>query len=153
MPVTGSRQILAPPHRVALALRDPRFLRTMGVAAEPIAADGKDDAAVDVALGAGQAHFALQADRVGTQVAYEVAGAEDPGLKTEIEQLLDRVQSEIAGPAEKGAEGPLVTGAQAIAGGSSLQPLPHLIFGMPLIFWAGTAVFLFIFVMMFSGYL
>jgi hypothetical protein len=151
MTVAGSRQILSPPHRVSVAMRDPEFLRRFGVHARPTDASEAVDGAADLTIGSAPVHFALQGDGLGTQLAYEAASDNESDLKAEIDRFLDRLQAEIAGPPEKAAAGPLVNTARVASRG--LPPLPGQIFGMPLVFWAGSAIFLFLCGMMFASYL
>jgi hypothetical protein len=159
MHIAGSRRILAPPHRVRSALADPGFLTralpaALATQAHPAASDRADSFVWT--LDGGEAKFQLTPGQEdSTQLAYDAdaEGDAEPRLKQSIETFLDTLQSEIAGPRETGADGPLVAVANAAQSGFPFRAMPNLIFGMPLIFWAGSAIFFFIFVFMFAAYL
>jgi hypothetical protein len=159
MHIAGSRRILAPPHRVQTALTDPDFLTaalpqplaSQAHLAEPASAGG-----IVWQLQGGEAKFQLTPGQEdSTQLAYDAdaEGDNESRLKNSIETFLDTLQSEVAGPRETGAQGPLVAAANAAQSGFPFRAMPNLIFGMPLIFWAGSAIFFFIFIFMFSAYL
>jgi hypothetical protein len=159
MHIAGSRLILAPPHRVHNALTDPGFLAASLL--PPLAAQvhpNEPESAGQVVwkLDGGEAKFHLTSvQEDSTQLAYDAdaEGDDEARLKRSIETFLDALQSGIAGPRETGADGLLTGAANAVQSGFPFRAMPNLIFGMPLVFWAGSAIFFFIFVFMFSAYL
>jgi len=151
MHIAGSRRILAPAHQVRSTLTDPHFLAAKAQLTEPMSAEQ-----IVWKLEGGEATFQLSPGQEdSTQLAYDADAEDDdePRLKQSIESFLDALQSQIAGPHETVADGPLVAAPNAVPSGFPFRAMPNLIFGMPLIFWAGSAIFFFIFVFMFSAYL
>jgi len=159
MHIAGSRRILAPPHRVRSALTDPGFLAASlppPLAGQAHQAEPMSGEHLVWKLDGGEATFQLSpGQEESTQLAYDAdaEGDDESRLKQSIESFLDALQSETAAPCETAAPGSLVAAVNAAHSGYPFRAMPNLIFGMPLIFWAGSAIFFFIFVFMFAAYL
>jgi len=159
MHIAGSRRILAPADRVRTALTDPAFLKASlppGVADQAHLGAHEPDEGVTWRLPGGEAVFRIAGGtKDATQLGYDADtdAGEEARLKASIDALLDTLQSEIAGPRETGAQGPMIGLAKAAQSGFPFRAMPNMIFGMPLIFWAGSAIFFLIFVFMFGAYL
>ena len=105
-------------------------------------------------------HYDVQA-QVGGKLAQLGARLVDASAKQMADAFFDRFTAEVAGPPEAGAEG----GAGVIAAmtGDSAAPrgmptispwamLPREPFGLPIVFWVGGIIFLFILLLILSAY-
>ena len=100
--------------------------------------------------------------QVGGKIAQLGARLIDATAKQMADQFFDRFSAEVAAPEEIAAEGPLVAAAQAVtakpgpqapAAINMLSMIPAAPFGFPLVFWIGSVVCFFIFVLIFGSYL
>ena len=99
--------------------------------------------------------------QVGGKIAQLGTRLIDATAKQMADQFFDRFSAEVSSPAEIAADGPIGAvaalaqppGPTAPAAINMLSMIPAKPFGYPLVFWIGSAVFLAIFVLIFSSYL
>ena len=100
--------------------------------------------------------------QVGGKIAQLGARLIDATAKQMADQFFDRFSAEVAAPAELAAEGPIVAAAQLVtakpgpqapAALNMLAMIPAKPFGYPLVFWIGSVICFFIFVLIFGSYL
>ena len=100
--------------------------------------------------------------QVGGKIAQLGARLIDATAKQMADQFFDRFSAEVSAPAEIAADGPIVAvanvvtaqpGPQAPMAVNMLAMIPAKPFGYPLIFWIGSVVCFFIFVLIFGSYL
>ncbi len=99
--------------------------------------------------------------QVGGKIAQLGARLIDATAKQMADQFFDRFSAEVSGPAMVAADGPAGViaavantqpGPQAPVAVNMLAMIPKEPFGYPLVFWIGSVIFLFIFVLIFGSY-
>ena len=99
--------------------------------------------------------------QVGGKIAQLGARLIDATAKQMADQFFDRFTAEVSGTDETAADGPLIAAAAAVTAKpgpqapvaiNMLAMIPKEPFGYPMIFWIGSVVFLFIFIMIFGSY-
>jgi carbon monoxide dehydrogenase subunit G len=99
--------------------------------------------------------------QVGGKIAQLGARLIDATAKQMADQFFDRFSAQVSATTEVAADGPIVAiaaavttapGPQAPVAINMLSMIPAAPFGYPLIFWIGSVVFFFIFVLIFGSY-
>ena len=99
--------------------------------------------------------------QVGGKIAQLGARLIDATAKQMADQFFDRFSAEVSAPAAAAADGPVAAvaaltqppGPTAPAAVNLLSMIPAAPFGYPLVFWIGSVVCFFIFVLIFGSYL
>jgi carbon monoxide dehydrogenase subunit G len=177
MHIVGNRRVLAPRHRVWLALQNSEVLETCLPGGGAVTLSGSEiklgapvneqmrivrsepDMWLEMEGEGGRAEVRLADDGpLATLLAYDLeSSAGDESLaRAQIDRFLDAFQDEIAGPPEVAADGnPYVLDhnlqAQPVAATASAPR--HAIAGRRVVFWGGTAVFAVICVFILRAYL
>ena len=99
--------------------------------------------------------------QVGGKIAQLGTRLIDATAKQMADQFFDRFSAEVASPTEVAADGPIVAVANLVQPPGPAAPtainmlamIPAKPFGYPMVFWIGSVVCFFIFVMIFGSYL
>jgi|GEM_PF-7055523 len=177
MHIVGNRRLLAPRHRVWLALQNSQVLQTClpDAGASHISGDqitlgapvnetvrivhAEVDRWLEMVGDGGRGEVRLADDGpLATLLAYDLesSAGDEARARAQIDRFLDAFQDEIAGPPEVAANGtPYILdhnlSAEPVGAqvGATRQPFV----GLPVVFWGGAAVFLVICVFILRAYL